>query len=92
MKFDDVNIIVNCSQDVPTNSLVEDDATSELSVADLSRFIPRMPSTVSGAHVISIGQLLESVFIRLCPMNFEIVPLAYILKTLCFRHLRLPGM
>ncbi|GMN44036.1 hypothetical protein TIFTF001_013233 [Ficus carica] len=46
--------------DLPTNSLVEDDATSELSVADLSRFIPRMPSSVSGAHVISIGQLLDS--------------------------------
>ncbi|KAF4389767.1 hypothetical protein F8388_009900 [Cannabis sativa] len=46
--------------DFPTNSLVEDDATSELSVADLSRFIPRVPSTSSGSHIISIGQLLES--------------------------------
>ncbi|PON57610.1 Coatomer beta subunit [Trema orientale] len=46
--------------DIPTNSVVEDDATSELSVADLSRFIPRMPSSSSGSHIISIGQLLES--------------------------------
>lgn len=41
---------------------MDDDATSEASVADLSRFIPKMPSTSSsGPHVISIGQLLESV-------------------------------
>ncbi|XP_021821280.1 uncharacterized protein LOC110762878 isoform X1 [Prunus avium] len=43
-----------------TNSSVEDDVTSEASVADLSRFIPRMPSSTSIAHVISIGQLMES--------------------------------
>lgn len=44
----------------PTNSSVEDDATSEASVADFSRFIPRMPSFSSVPHVISVGQLLES--------------------------------
>lgn len=46
--------------DFPTNSLVEDDAVSEASVADLSRFIPKMHSSPSMPHVISIGQLLES--------------------------------
>nr|XP_011466140.1 PREDICTED: uncharacterized protein LOC101313033 isoform X1 [Fragaria vesca subsp. vesca] len=45
----------------PTNSSVEDDATSEVSVvADFSRFIPRMPSSSSVPQVISVGQLLES--------------------------------
>ncbi|KAB1202104.1 hypothetical protein CJ030_MR8G004271 [Morella rubra] len=48
--------------DFPINSLVEDDAISEASVADLSRFIPKMPSSPSMPHVISIGQLLESGF------------------------------
>ncbi|CAN1356773.1 Protein SEMI-ROLLED LEAF 2 [Linum perenne] len=47
-------------EDVPSNSLVEDDATSEASVSDLSRFIPKIPSSPSVSHVISIGQLLES--------------------------------
>nr|XP_023894081.1 uncharacterized protein LOC112006003 [Quercus suber] len=46
--------------DYPTNSLVEDDAISEASVADISRFIPRMPPSPCVPHVISIGQLLES--------------------------------
>lgn len=55
-------MVVTWWQDFPTNSLVDDDTTSEASVADLSRFIPKMPSTSSSApHVISIGQLLESV-------------------------------
>ncbi|XP_024189621.1 protein SEMI-ROLLED LEAF 2 isoform X2 [Rosa chinensis] len=45
----------------PTNSSIEDDATSEASVvADFSRFIPRVPSSSSVSHVISVGQLLES--------------------------------
>ncbi|KAM0991928.1 hypothetical protein ACFX13_010424 [Malus domestica] len=45
----------------PTNSSEEDDATSEASVADLSRFIPRVPTSSSvPPHVISIGQLMES--------------------------------
>lgn len=43
------------------NSLVADDAISEASVADLSRFVPKMHSSPSMPHVISIGQLLESV-------------------------------
>ncbi|KAJ6384639.1 hypothetical protein OIU78_027863 [Salix suchowensis] len=47
-------------EDIPTNSLVDDDVTSEASVADLSRFIPKIPSSPSVSHVISIGQLLES--------------------------------
>eukprot|EP00257_Ricinus_communis_P013037 XP_015570391.1 uncharacterized protein LOC8269823 [Ricinus communis] len=46
--------------DIPTGSLAEDDAVSEASVADMSRFIPKMPSSPSVSHVISIGQLLES--------------------------------
>ncbi|EEF49964.1 conserved hypothetical protein [Ricinus communis] len=47
-------------EDIPTGSLAEDDAVSEASVADMSRFIPKMPSSPSVSHVISIGQLLES--------------------------------
>ncbi|KAF8394670.1 hypothetical protein HHK36_020886 [Tetracentron sinense] len=46
--------------DFPTNTLVEDDALSESSVADLSRFIPKMPTSPSLPHIISVGQLLES--------------------------------
>lgn len=48
-------------QDIATNSLVEDDATSEASVANLSRFIPRMPTPSPTSHIVSIGQLMESV-------------------------------
>lgn len=68
------------AQDLPTNSLVEDDATSEPSIADVSRFIPRMTSSSSGSHIISIGQLLESVitpfsfYLLLLSCNIEIVP------------------
>ncbi|GAV92254.1 hypothetical protein CFOL_v3_35635 [Cephalotus follicularis] len=51
---------LSLDEDTPTNSLVYDDFTSEASVADLPRFIPRMPSSPSISHVISIGQLLES--------------------------------
>ncbi|XP_050222959.1 protein SEMI-ROLLED LEAF 2 [Mercurialis annua] len=47
-------------EDIPTSSLAEDDTLSEASVADMSRFIPKMPSSPSVSHVISIGQLLES--------------------------------
>ncbi|KAJ4845917.1 hypothetical protein Tsubulata_045624 [Turnera subulata] len=47
-------------EDIATSSLVEDDAISEASVADMSRFIPKMPSSPTVSHVISIGQLLES--------------------------------
>lgn len=47
--------------DFPTNSLVEeDDASSESSVSDLSRFISKSPTQNSMSHVISIRQLLES--------------------------------
>ena len=52
-------------QDFMTNSMAEDDVTSESSVADLSRFISRIPASPSMSHIISIGQLLESV-ITLC--------------------------
>ncbi|XP_023730669.1 protein SEMI-ROLLED LEAF 2 isoform X3 [Lactuca sativa] len=48
------------TQDFPTNSLVEDDASSESSVSDLSRFISKSPTPSSMSHVISIRQLLES--------------------------------
>ncbi|KAG8648315.1 protein SEMI-ROLLED LEAF 2 isoform X2 [Manihot esculenta] len=47
-------------EDMPTSSLIEDDATSEASVADMSRFIPKIPSSPSVSHIISIGKLLES--------------------------------
>ncbi|XP_076921088.1 protein SEMI-ROLLED LEAF 2-like [Bidens hawaiensis] len=46
--------------DFPTSSLVEDDAVSESSVSDLSRFITKSPTQSSLSHVISIRQLLES--------------------------------
>ncbi|KAJ0912836.1 hypothetical protein HanRHA438_Chr06g0278771 [Helianthus annuus] len=46
--------------DFPTSSLVEDDAVSESSVSDLSRFISKSPTQSSMSHVISIRQLLES--------------------------------
>ncbi|PIN14940.1 hypothetical protein CDL12_12415 [Handroanthus impetiginosus] len=44
------------------NSLVEDDAMSISSVADITRFIPRVPASPSPSmsHIVSIGQLLES--------------------------------
>nr|XP_043620858.1 protein SEMI-ROLLED LEAF 2 [Erigeron canadensis] len=45
--------------DFPT-SLVEDDASSESSVSDLSRFITKSPTPSSMSHAISIRQLLES--------------------------------
>ncbi|GKU91130.1 hypothetical protein SLEP1_g5046 [Rubroshorea leprosula] len=47
-------------EDILASSLVEDDVKSEASVADLSRFIPKIPPSPSISHVISIGQLLES--------------------------------
>ncbi|CAL1393215.1 unnamed protein product [Linum trigynum] len=46
-------------EDVPSN-LIDDDATSEASVSDLCRFIPKIPSSPSVSHIISIGKLLES--------------------------------
>lgn len=57
-------MVDNCFmlQDIATKSLVEDDAMSEASVANVSRFIPRMPSpSPSTSHIISIGKLMESV-------------------------------
>ncbi|KAL6558021.1 hypothetical protein OROMI_018371 [Orobanche minor] len=44
------------------NSLVEDDATSIPSAADISRLIPKLPASASPSvsHIVSIGQLLES--------------------------------
>ncbi|KAK6143845.1 hypothetical protein DH2020_024193 [Rehmannia glutinosa] len=45
------------------NSLVEDDTMSISSVADISRFIPKVPASPSPSmsHIVSIGQLLESI-------------------------------
>ncbi|KAF3453185.1 hypothetical protein FNV43_RR03623 [Rhamnella rubrinervis] len=66
LDFDNNQMVAHSSEslsfdgDFPTNSLVDDDGTSEASVADLSRFIPKTPSTSSSVpHVISIGQLLN---------------------------------
>jgi len=53
-------------QDFPLNSAGEDDTISEASVSDLSRFIPKMPVSPSAPHVISIGQLMESVHSLSC--------------------------
>ncbi|KAK9147050.1 hypothetical protein Sjap_006953 [Stephania japonica] len=46
--------------DVPTNSILEDDAASEFSAADQSHFMPKMPSPPSPTQIISVGQLLQS--------------------------------
>lgn len=46
--------------DFLTNSSVEDDVTSESSVADITGFIPKLATSPSLSHIISIGQLLES--------------------------------
>ncbi|XP_008453385.2 protein SEMI-ROLLED LEAF 2 [Cucumis melo] len=43
-----------------SNFLVEDEVTSEASVADIARFIPRVPPSPSVSHIMGIGQLLES--------------------------------
>ncbi|KAF5952160.1 hypothetical protein HYC85_010104 [Camellia sinensis] len=51
---------LSCDGDFLTNLIAEDDAMSESSVADLSRFIPKMPASPSMSHIVSIGQLLES--------------------------------
>lgn len=50
-------------QDFSPNSFVEDDKVSESSIADIARFIPKIPMSPSPSmtHVVSIGQLLESV-------------------------------
>ncbi|KAK3034057.1 hypothetical protein RJ639_034282 [Escallonia herrerae] len=45
--------------DYPINSFVEDDVTSEPSVADFSNFIPRMPPSPSMSHMMSIGSTLS---------------------------------
>ncbi|XP_028791403.1 uncharacterized protein LOC114747268 [Neltuma alba] len=47
--------------DFLSNSVAEDDATSEASVSDVSRFVPKMPASPAVPHrLISIGQLMES--------------------------------
>ena len=58
-------------QDFPPNSLVEEDLISESSVVDLSRFIPKMPASPSLSHVISIGQLLESVISLSLSLSYQ---------------------
>ncbi|GFS38930.1 uncharacterized protein Acr_00g0060280 [Actinidia rufa] len=66
LDLDDIQAIANsketlsCDGDFLTNSMAEDDVTSESSVADLSRFISKIPASPSMSHIISIGQLLES--------------------------------
>ncbi|KAK0599685.1 hypothetical protein LWI29_007654 [Acer saccharum] len=47
-------------EDILTTLAFEDDAISEASVADLARFIPKIPQSPSVSHVISIGQLMET--------------------------------
>lgn len=78
-----VNYCCSILQDFPTNSVVEDDATSELSVADLSRFIPRVPSSSSGSHVISIGQLLESVITLFSLQSFSLLACYHMHQCMC---------
>ncbi|KAK4273395.1 hypothetical protein QN277_021807 [Acacia crassicarpa] len=47
--------------DFLSNSVAEDDAISEASVSDVSRFVPRMPASPAvPPRLISIGQLMES--------------------------------
>ncbi|XP_041018680.1 protein SEMI-ROLLED LEAF 2-like [Juglans microcarpa x Juglans regia] len=65
LEFDHNQMVSNSKKslsfdgDFSANSLVEDDAISEASVADLSCFIPKVPPPPM-PRVISIGQLLES--------------------------------
>ncbi|XP_010546763.1 PREDICTED: uncharacterized protein LOC104818746 [Tarenaya hassleriana] len=47
-------------EDIHGGSMVEEDVTSELSVADISRFLPKPSPSPSLHHVISVGQLMES--------------------------------
>ncbi|CAM8888674.1 unnamed protein product [Rhodiola kirilowii] len=47
-------------EDVPANLFVEDDATSESTVSDLSRFIPKVPASPSVSQIINIRQLLDA--------------------------------
>ncbi|PSS00223.1 hypothetical protein CEY00_Acc24192 [Actinidia chinensis var. chinensis] len=66
LDLDDIRAIANskeslsCDGDFLINSMAEDDVTSESSVADLSRFISKIPASPSMSHIISIGQVLES--------------------------------
>lgn len=60
------NCMLSYNQVDPSNSAGEDDTISEASVSDLSRFIPKMPLSPSAPHVISIGQLMESVHYLSC--------------------------
>ena len=55
-----------------SNFLVEDEVTSEASVADIARFIPRVPPSPSISHIMGIGQLLESVPFAL-PMYMQCI-------------------
>ncbi|XP_047325648.1 protein SEMI-ROLLED LEAF 2 isoform X2 [Impatiens glandulifera] len=50
---------LSSDMDFATNSAI-DDAQSESSVTDLSRFIPKLPVSPLTSHVIGVGQLLES--------------------------------
>ncbi|KAI8555542.1 hypothetical protein RHMOL_Rhmol05G0180500 [Rhododendron molle] len=56
-----VQSLSGITEDFTTNLMAEDDLRSESSVADLSRFIPHVAASPSMPHIISIGQLLESV-------------------------------
>ena len=60
-------------QDFPSSSVAEDDTISEASVSDLSRFIPKIPASPSAPHVISIGQLMESVLSLSLSLSLECV-------------------
>ncbi|XP_071697859.1 protein SEMI-ROLLED LEAF 2-like [Rutidosis leptorrhynchoides] len=51
---------ISFETDYPTNSLVEDDVSSESSISDLSRFVIKSPTPSSMSHAISVRQLLES--------------------------------
>ncbi|KAL0387347.1 UNVERIFIED_CONTAM: protein SEMI-ROLLED LEAF 2 [Sesamum radiatum] len=57
-----VESLSSITKEFSANSLVEDDALSISSVADISRFIPKVPASPSPSmsHIVSIGQLLES--------------------------------
>ncbi|KAL0412912.1 UNVERIFIED_CONTAM: protein SEMI-ROLLED LEAF 2 [Sesamum radiatum] len=57
-----VESLSSITKEFSANSLVEDDAMSISSVADISRFIPKVPASPSPSmsNIVSIGQLLES--------------------------------
>ncbi|KVI11086.1 Armadillo-type fold, partial [Cynara cardunculus var. scolymus] len=58
-------------RDFPTNSLVEDDATSESSVSDLSRFISKSPTPSSMSHALEAAGQVAGASVSTSPLPFS---------------------